>query len=556
MSIKIILIIATSLLFSNYFATEHEKIISSKVKNVTVFLQGAQVQRKGRFSLKKGITKIVFDGITQNFNKNSIQAKGKGNFVILDVSHHIHYPIPAEVKESKIPPKIKKEIKLKNDSIAKTSWILKQLRADLAIYTSEKSILNSSGVIKGLNNSDSIPLLKEALNYYRIKLLELNKLVLSTETKIERQSKRYTELNNRLNKLNNWKQKARLNIVQQPPTHQIIVTVSSNVETSGSISLKYFTPNAGWTPSYDLRADNINNPVGITYKAKVFQNTGVSWNNVNVTLSTINPNRNNEKPVLAPWYISYYSPIEINVSNYSLNQARVNRPTNMGALAEKDFDDEIEAKHISNFTQMSDNMAAVEFQLKIPYTIKSDNKEHLMAITTNEVKASFEYFAIPKKEKEAFLIAKLTNWENLNLLPGIANIYYDGTYIGQTRISPSTMADTLELALGRDRRIIVSQKKTKKVEKIKKISNEKETSLTYQITVKSLKNENIKLTIMDQIPLTNTEDIKVKLDNKGSATYNEYKGFLTWNINLKPRETKKITYGYTIQYNKDKVLVL
>ena len=477
MTNKITLIIIASLLSSNLFATEYEKLIRSKVKNVTVYLQGAQIQRKGRFNLKKGITRIIFDGVTQNFNKNSIQAKGKGNFVILDVSHHIHYPIPMEIETTKIPEKIKKEIKLKNDSIEKTSWKLKQLKADLSIYNSEKSILTSSGVMKGLNNSDSIPLLKDALEYYRIKLLELNKLVLNTEVKIENQTKLFSQLNNRLNLLNNWKNKARLTVELQVPTHQIIVTVSSTIETSGSISLKYFSPNAGWTPSYDLRADEINKPVGLTYKAKVYQNTGVNWNNVNVTLSTINPNQNNNKPVLAPWYISYYSPIQRGISNYSPNQARP-EAQNMEGLIKNDFEVEVDAKDISNFTEMSENMVAVEFELKIPYTIKSDNKEHLMAITTNKVKATFEYFAIPKKEREAFLMAKLTDWEDLNLLPGIANIYYDGTYIGQTRISPTTMTDTLELALGRDRRIIVSQKKTKNIEKIKKITNEKEGSMS------------------------------------------------------------------------------
>ena len=551
---KITLIIVASLLFSNIFATEYEKLISSKVKNVTVYLQGAQVQRKGRFNLKKGITRIIFDGVTQNFNKNSIQAKGKGNFIILDVSHHVHYPIPMEIKDTKIPEKIKTEIKLKNDSIEKTSWKLKKLRADLSIYNNEKSILTSSGVMKGLNNSDSILLLKDALSYYRIKLLELNKLVLNTEVKIEKQSKLYAQLNSRLNLLNNWKSKTRQNITQPVPTHQIIVTVSTDIETSGSISLKYFTPNAGWTPSYDLRAEEINKPVGITYKARVFQNTGINWNNVNITLSTINPNQNNDKPVLAPWYISYYSPIQRGISNYTLNQARPQSAEKIDM--EMDDLEVVDAKHISNFTEMSENMAAVEFELKIPYNIKSDGKEHLMAITTNKVKATFEYFAIPKKEREAFLMAKLTDWENLNLLPGIANIYYDGTYIGQTRISPSTMTDTLELALGRDQRIIVSQKKTKNIEKIKKVSNEKESALTYQITIKSLKNTAIKLTIMDQIPMTTTDGIKIKLDDKGNGTYNEYKGFLTWNVTLNPKETKKIVYGYTIQYDKDRVLVL
>jgi len=64
-------------------------------------------------------------------------------------------------------------------------------------------------------------------------------------------------------------------------------------------------PDAGWSPAYDLRADDITSPVKLTYKANVYQSTGVNWDNVNVKLSTINPNRSNVKPVLAPWYVDF-----------------------------------------------------------------------------------------------------------------------------------------------------------------------------------------------------------------------------------------------------------
>jgi len=89
--------IAILLFATHSFAKEKKSIVKSKINNVTVFLQGAQVQRKGRFNLEKGITKLVFEGITQNFNKNSIQAKGYGNFIILDVSHNVFYPVPEKV---------------------------------------------------------------------------------------------------------------------------------------------------------------------------------------------------------------------------------------------------------------------------------------------------------------------------------------------------------------------------------------------------------------------------------------------------------------------------
>lgn len=559
---KIVLITTVIILSATAFGAEKEKKVKSKINGVTVFLQGAQIQRKGRFNLEKGITRLVFEGITQNFNKNSIQAKGRGNFIILDVSHNIFYPLPETVEiPSTIPLKTQRKIKLINDSINNSNWKLKHFNSLLEVYKSEKSILRGSGVIKGQNQNDSIPLLKEALVYLRVKLIEINKLIIKNEKSIASETLLNTEMNNRLRILNNWKNSIKKSNSNKSltPVQQIVVTVSSEISTSGSLEISYNSPNAGWSPSYDLRADQINEPINLTYKAKIYQSTGINWDNVNVTLSTINPNRNNNKPVLAPWYINYYSPIQLSTSNYMPNRVATESLDKLSLSNDnsfKDMNEEVEAKHISNFTEMNNNMAMVEFELKIPYSIPTDGKEHLMAVSSTKIDASFEYFAVPKQEREAFLIAKLTGWEDLNLLPAVANIYYDGTYVGQTRISPSNMTDTLELALGRDRRIIIEQKKISKEEKIKKISNEKESTLTYQITVKSLKKSPIKLTIMDQIPLTNMAEIKVELINKGKAEYNKHKGFLTWNTIINPRETKKIIYSYKITYNKDKTLVL
>jgi uncharacterized protein (TIGR02231 family) len=558
---KLITVASVFFITLSILGAEKERKVTSKIENVTVFLQGAQIQRKGRFNIEKGITRLVFEGITQNFDKNSIQAKGRGDFIILDVSHNVFYPVPDKVKiPSTIPVKTQREINYVTDSLSQSNWALKQERSSLDVYNSEKNILLSSGVIKGQNQNDSIPLLKDALVYLRTKLIEINKLILKTEKNIEFETALNSKLKSRLNTLTNWRNNIESVSTDKSlsPVQQIIVTVSADVATSGSLEISYNSPSAGWSPSYDLRADQINEPVSLTYKAKIHQSTGTDWDNVKITLSTINPNRNNNKPVLAPWYINYYSPIQRGATNYMLDDVSLSKESvDMPLITEANKKNtKIEAQHISNFTQMNNNMAMVEFDLSIPYSIPSDGKEHLMAVSSSKIESDYEYFAVPKKEREAFLMAKLTGWEDLNLLPAVANIYYDGTYVGQTRISPSSMTDTLELALGRDSRIVIEQKKISNVEKIKKLSNEKESTLTYLITVKSLKSAHIKLTIMDQIPLTNVEEIKVNLINKGKAEYNEYKGFLTWNMTINPRETKKITYSYSIAYDKDKTLVL
>jgi len=566
---KITITLLAILLIGTSAIAEVEKKVSSKINNVTVFLQGAQVQRKGKFKIDKGITKIVFEGMTQQFDKNSIQVKGKGSFVILDVSSNIFYPVPKAYIPSTMPEKIKKEITLLEDSISKLNWKSQELRIEVDGYKAEKNMLMTSGVIKGQNVNDSIAALMDAMDYMRVKLLELNKLIFRIDKKLNTDQLSMNRMNTRLAELKNYNYNAGNKPTPQQPIQQIIVTLSADVETYGTLEFSYMVPSAGWSPSYDLRADDVNSPVKLTYKAHVYQNTGIDWSNVDMTLSTINPNRSNVKPVLATWYLNYYQPIVRTGGYYSKDsKKRMDKESEMALSAPSvannavtggaDFqwDDLEEAQHMNNFTQMNNNMAMVEFELKIPQSIKSDGQSHLMAVTSEKIDASFQYHIVPKLDRDAFLMAKLSGWEDLNLLPAVANIYYDGTYVGQTRLNPSVMSDTLELALGRDRGIYLTRKKTSDEEKIKKLTGQKEKTVTYQLALKNYKSSNVAIIIEDQIPVSNIEDIKVELLEKGIADYNDKTGKLSWNINIDAKETLKYEFTYLLKYDKDKTLAL
>ena len=566
---KITSTIIIIILIGSSAMAEVEKKVSSKINNVTVFLQGAQVQRKGKFKLDKGITKIIFEGMTQQFDKNSIQVKGKGDFIILDVSSNIFHPVPKAYVPSSIPVKIKKEIMRLEDSISDLNWLAKELKIEVDGYKSEKNMLLTSGVIKGQNVNDSIAALIDAMDYMRVKLLELNKLIFKLDKKLNTDKPRLAKMKARLNELKNYNYNAGNVPKRQLPVQQIIVTLSSDVETYGTLEFSYIVSSAGWSPSYDLRADDVDSPVKLTYKANVYQNTGIDWNNVDMTLSTINPNRSNIKPTLATWYLRYFQPIVQSKGYYNKDakskMAKENAMApaalsisadNIASGADFQWDELEEAAHMSNFTQMNNNMAMVEFELKIPQSIKSDGQTHLMAVTSEEIDASFQYHIVPKLDKDAFLMAKLSGWEDLNLLPAIANIYYDGTYVGQTRINPAVMSDTLELALGRDRGIYLTRKKTQDEEKVKKLTGQKEKTVTYQLALKNYKSTNVSIIVEDQTPVSTIEDIKVELLEKGLADYNKKTGKLLWNINLDAKETLKYEFSYMLRYDKDKTLAL
>ncbi|CAG5078005.1 DUF4139 domain-containing protein [Parvicella tangerina] len=568
---KLITTALSMVLIGTSFAAEKEKVVKSDIDKVTVFLQGAQITRESKIYIDKGVTKVIVEGITQGFNPNSIQVKGKGDFIIMDVSSQLHYPEPEPAPDpTELPDKIVKEIHLLKDSISDIYWDIQEVNNKIKVYESEKNLLTTSGVIKGQASNDSILALKDAMNYLRDKMIEINGLLLKAQIKQSKLTLAQNRMNKRLVTLQNYNQNIQNNYVPKStaPVQQIVVTVSAEEHTSGYLDISYMVNNAGWSPAYDLRADDISSPVKLTYKANVYQSTGIDWDNVDVTLSTINPNRSNVKPTLAPWYIRYYQPVQTPTYSgraypqstkkdaYEMSAAPTTEEADL-ALDDSYYKSQMkEAEHMANYTQMSESMTMVEFELKLKQSIPSDGQNHMMAVKSENIESSFEHFIVPKMDNDAFLVAHMTGWEELNLLPAVANIYYDGTYVGQTRINPSVMSDTLDLALGRDRGIYVTRKKVSDEEKVKALSSEKTKTVTYEIAIKNYKSSEINLTIEDQIPVSNIEDIKVTMGENSGAEYNEDLGYLKWKRDIKSKETQKFKFTYTLKFDKDKELAL
>ena len=219
-------------------------------------------------------------------------------------------------------------------------------------------------------------------------------------------------------------------------------------------------------------------------------------------------------------------------------------------------DEEIVATHIGNYTQMTENLTMVEFELGIPYTIESDGKERMMAIQSVDIPTNYQYYAVPKLDKDAFLLAKLTDWENLNLLPAVANIYYDGTYVGQTRINPAVMTDTLELALGRDREVFITRKMIKDKKEEKFLKSDVIKTFAYEISIKNNKSAPLNIIIEDQMPITQNEEIKISLTDALDAKLDKKTGKLKWNLDIQPKKYRKLEFAYTIKHDKDQELTM
>lgn len=537
-----------------------EEIIKSTISNVTVYSQGAQIFRKANYSVKTGITKIIVDGVCNGIDANSLQVKATGSIVILDSKYSLYYPSPKEVNLEGLPLKVRQDIDKLQDSLSNLNFDLQSIQDEIDVLNATKSILSNNGAIKGQGKvNDSINLLKQAIEFYQVKMTEINvKLHVLNRKKSEKNSVK-AKMNERLSQLQNYQNKNQLNPKSTGPIPRITITVQASAPIAGKLDLSYLVSKAGWVPLYDLRSEIATSQVNLNYKANVFQNTGIDWENVRLTISTNNPYQNKTMPTIHPWYIDY----QTYRSQKSAAPATINN-MQTGVMYDQaksrgyeSADEKDEQAFTSNqFVKVVDQLISAEFQIDLPYTIESNNEQHMVLIKNIDLKANYKYYTVPKMDRSAYLVAQISKLDELQLVPAKANIFFDGSYIGETYLDPSSLDDTLNLSLGKDPNIIVKRTLLKQECKEKIVGNTIEKTFAYLIEVKSLKSSTVDIVIQDQMPITQNGDIIIEMIDNDKATYNPITGLLEWSSKLKSKENRQIKLVYKVKYNKDQYINL
>ena len=553
-----LIIIVALLIHQSLFANEKE-IIKSTISEVTVYAQGAQIYRKASYTIKPGITEVIIEGICATIDPNSIQVKATGNVIILDSKHSIFYPKPEEVALEGLPLKIRKDIQFLQDSINAIQFDLQEIQDEIDVLTATKTILISNGAIRGQGKvNDSINLLKQAVDYYSVKMLELNKRIQVLNRKKADKAERKRGMDDRIYKLRNYQSNANLNSEKNEPTHRIIVALSSKEIVSGKFTISYLVSEAGWTPLYDIRSDISSGKINLNYKAQVFQNTGTDWDNVNLNISTNNPYQNKTKPTLHPWYIDYniYKQEQVSYENNRTMppSSMADKAKSYGFSTSTDNEMETNALSAAEFVQVIDHVISAEFKIDLPYSIKSNSEQHMVLVKNIDLEVKYNYFAAPKLDNGAYLVAQLSKLDELQLIPAKANIFFEGSYIGETYIDPTTMEDTLNLSLGKDPNIIIRRNLLKKDCKEKIVGNYIEKTYSYAIEVKNLKSNGINIILQDQLPITQNTDIIIEALDMSKGRYDDKTGIIEWDLNIKTKETKTIEFQYKVKYNKDQNL--
>jgi uncharacterized protein (TIGR02231 family) len=538
MTMKYSFALLLALFYAVGLHAQQEKEVDSHITQVTVFLNKAQVSREIKTTLSAGKVSLVVAGLTSMLDPESIQATGKGSFIILGIAPRQNF-----ITELNIP----KPLKLLRDSIDFYQRQLALEQSQKEILNKEEQMLLSNQKIGGTNQNVTVAELKAMADFYRNRLSEIVTARMKEDEKIKKLNTRIAKLQRQLNEQNE---------LYTRNTTEIVINVSAEAATNAELSLSYVVNGAGWSPQYDLRATNTKSPVQLSYKANVYQATGEEWKNIKLKLSTANPSQGGLKPELPTWNLDFYQPISY---EYNRKDSRAAGPAPMmRRSAEEPTEkleadvEEVSAQSLSDFVTTVQTTLNVEFDISLPYTIFSAGKPTLVDIRNHELKAVYEYAVAPKLDPDAFLLAKGTGWEDFNLLPGEANIFFEGTFVSKTFIDPNNIKDTLAISLGRDKRIVVKREKQKDMTSRKVIGTSQRESYTWEISIRNTKSEPVKITVEDQLPVSQNTQIEVLPIDLGSAKFNAVNGKLSWNLNLQPNETKKLVYKFDVKYPKDR----
>jgi TonB-dependent SusC/RagA subfamily outer membrane receptor len=580
--------------------------VKASLNAVTVYRQGAEMNHQAKAQLGNGNNELVIENISNALDPNSIQVNCDGNVTVMGIEFSTDY-LKEEVKSP--------ALRLLEDSVERISREMDKTRSSINIVNDLISVLKANKEIKGTQTGLSVAELMKLMEYFKTKSGELqNDLAAFNQQQIkqDKQLKKLTE------------QIAEEQKKNTRSAGKLILQLNCAIAGKYDFNISYVTQNAYWAPFYDLRAASITAPLKIVYRAKIFQTTGIDWQQVKLSLSTSTPSQTGNAPLFNSWFLSYINPVNYYNNTLALQNSipglsgkaagvALNEVVVVGYGAASNFDDsdkrreEAEPVYIVNGNEMSatefrkirpgaiktkqvlkdaaatniygsrashgailvtlkdglddyitvsDKELNVTFDIDLPYDVPTNGKAQTAVLKEYQVPATYQFYAVPKLDKEVFLLAQIADWEKLNLLPGEANIIFEGTYIGKSFIDPSSTQDTLNLTIGRDKRVVVKREKLMDFSSVKFLGANKKQIFTYEITVKNNKKEAISMLLKDQYPLSQNKEIEVELLQSDGASINAETGVLNWKLQLAPNESKKVRISYSVKYPKDKVLNL
>jgi TonB-dependent SusC/RagA subfamily outer membrane receptor len=608
----IILTVTTSFLFAvfNLFANN----INTNLSYATIYPNGAELTHTAAVNLVQGENEITLEGLTPNIDINSLKINVNNSVMVASSEFSTDYL--TEKKSSDLVKKLQDSIDFCTAEILKLTTAIKINTASLDLLKKGvESNLNGtadgvSGVIKkGLTVAE----LTQNLDFYTARANTLEKLIAADNKQKTELTNTLARLNQQIrqeqSKKGVYNGMLKLSLAASYATSatvtvsyftqqaswtpfydMIIADVSKPVTLKGKSKVRQ-TTGIDWnkvniTLSTATPSKTKDAPVFSTWFLNYVYETTYGYRNKEMQ-NSISYEMDDDKMVVAemamgqpgsaseirirgvgsgntqpPLYVVDGVPFEGDIN--SINPNNIKSTTILkDATATAMYGSRgsagvivIETKNsMEDYILEEEKNISMEFKIDLPYTIPGNGKEQIIDLKSYNLTAEYKYYCAPKLDENVFLIADFKDWEKLNILSGMANITYDGTYVGQTFFNTASTNQVLSVTLGTDKRVSVKREKLTDFSAVKTLGSDTKVTLAYKITVKNNQNKPLKFTLKEQYPISSQKDIKVDLLDKEttSPTVNkEDIGVLTWDFDLPIGGSREFKIGYSVKYPKDK----
>ena len=534
-------------------------ILESTIKTVTVYKDRALIERIATTNLTEGEHTVIFTGLPIGIDTNSLQVKGGNQTVLQDLKvKDIHLEEVSDEKKGEIA----KEIEELHDLVDEINDRVNNLNEE-KVFLLNMAKVSSDSPKKSMVAFFAPDKMDEVMKFYNQKLNTLDDSIRENKKELKKLEKRLNVLNHQMKNYNQANLKTE---------KQVELKVFAKESTDVEITLSYIVYNANWNPIYDLRQNSETKKLSIAYNAIIRQSTGEKWEDVELKLSTARPQLSGVSPALLPWYVDIFKYIPP-APKYKKIRAKVEKKKDLAimrsassgiapeGIIEDDIYDEMEEAPMEIGEAVVETGAtAVIFAIPGNNTILDNYEEHKVGITNIDLETELEYSSIPKLTPFAFLTSKSKNNSDYPLLAGKTNIFLDNSFVSHSNLKLVAPNEKFETSLGVDEGIKIEHKLINRFSKDEGLFSKKNKVIfEYKIEVKNNKKSESKITIKDQVPISQNQDIKVELlepkikENKEPLKKLD-DGSVQWILNIPAGEKEQLYMKFSVEYPRSEQL--
>jgi uncharacterized protein (TIGR02231 family) len=525
-----------------------ETILASQVSKVVVYSDRAIVERAAAIELAAGRAQFVFDGLPERIDPNSLQVRGQGGIILEDIVFRTKY-------FATIPDERIKALEAQRDA----GFSKIQEAADrLARSASEKAFLErivakvtdtNETAAAELNPDKWVQMIK----FYRERLAALDPEIRAAERDRSGAQAEVDRIQKEIQALSAGRQMKK---------NQAVVVLSAERPVKAAIALSYAVQGPSWKPVYDLRVDSEKKTIEISYNAYIAQNTGEDWSRVRLSLSTARPEIIGDQPALQPWFISPYKPAPVQPQKAMPKLSESLRmeapaPAQMFNAFDSDLATGGALPMETRAAEAQKGAVAVLFSINGESSIESDASKHRVAIMSKSFQVTFRYSSVPKLSPYAYLKAKVKNDSEFPFLPGASKIFLDGNFVADSNLSLVANGEEFWTFLGVDESVKVDYKLLKSYKDEQGVFEKKNRYVyQYETAVTNAKKTDVEIVLWDQLPVSTDQKLVVKLldpkyQKDTEALKKNNQDMLEWLMTLKPGESRKLPFSYSVEYPLD-----